>query len=100
MPSCINGSWINDLVRDQDFNHFRNESDIIMFFSMEFVLKVPFGLRLHRLGADDNEATLVRVRTPPFTLTVSFASRAMEAKQDWIVTLATKGLRSGNNQSP
>jgi hypothetical protein len=67
---------------------------------MEFVPEIPFGLRLHRLGADDNETTLIRVGTPPFTLTVSFSSCAMEAKQDWIQTLAIKGLRSGNNQSP
>ena len=100
MPSCINGFWISDLVRNQDFNHFQNESDIIMFFSMEFVLKVPFGERSHRFGTDDNKATLICLRAPPFTLTVSSAARAMEAKQDWIGTLAIKLLRCRNDQSP
>ena len=80
MPGCIDGFRIRDLVRNQDFNHFRDESDIIMFFIMKFVLKVPFGERSHRFGADDNKATLIRVRTPPFTWSVSFASCAMEAK--------------------
>ena len=100
MPGCIDGFWINDLVRYQGFNHFQNEADIIMFFSMELVPEVPFGLRLHRFRTDDNETTLIRVRTPPFTLTLSFASCAMEAKQDWIGTLVTKGLRCSNYQSP
>ena len=71
-----------------------------MFFIMEVVPEVPFGLRLYRFRTDDNETTLIRVGTPPFTLTLSFASCAMEAKQDWIGALAAIRLRRSNNESP
>ncbi|MCP4782983.1 MAG: hypothetical protein GY878_05460 [Fuerstiella sp.] len=80
MPSCIDGFWVSDPVRNQDFNHVRDESDIIMYFFMEFVLEVPFGERSHRFGTDDNKATPICVETPPCTLTVSFAACAMEAE--------------------
>ena len=98
MPGCINGFWVTDLGCDQGFNHFQNEPDIVMFFNVKFVPKVPFGKRLHRFHTDDNQFTLIRVRTPSFTGTVSFASCAMKAKKDWIEILATKCFRCSNYQ--
>ena len=100
MPRCINGLRIHDLVRNQGFNHFGNQAHIVMRFRMEMVLKVPFGQRLHRFRADDNETTPIRVRTPPHTLPISLASRAMKAKQNGIEFLAIIGLRGSHHQSP
>ena len=98
MSGCINGFWISNLTGNQRFNYLQYKPNIIMFFSVEFVRKVPFCLRLYSLSANDNQATLIGMRTPSFTGAIGFTSCPVKAKKNWIEILEAKYFWRSNNQ--
>ena len=97
MPGCVNGFRISDLTTKQSLNHFHYKAGIIMFFIVKLVPKVPLCLRLYRFSTDNNQITLIGVRTPSPTGTIRLTSCTVKTKKNWIEALSVKCFWCGDN---